>query len=130
VFILIGMNVADQPLRALGSTAAAIAVLLVLAGRGLSIYPLAFLFSRSRWKLPATFQHTLFWGGLRGALALALALAVPTSVPERTAIVLTAFVVVAFSILVQGLTMPMLIRHFDLARKHSEEAVAAPASAS
>jgi CPA1 family monovalent cation:H+ antiporter len=130
VFILIGMNVADQPLRALGSTAAAIAVLLVLAGRGLSIYPLAFLFSRSRWKLPATFQHTLFWGGLRGALALALALAVPTSVPERTAIVLTAFVVVAFSILVQGLTMPMLIRHFDLARKHSEEAVVAPASAS
>jgi len=130
VFILIGMNVADQPLRALGSTAAAIAVLLVLAGRGLSIYPLAFLFSRSRWKLPATFQHTLFWGGLRGALALALALAVPASVPERTAIVLTAFVVVAFSILVQGLTMPMLIRHFDLARKHSEEAVAAPASAS
>ena len=126
VFILIGMNVADQPLRALGSTAAMVAILLVLAGRCISIYPLAALFARSRWRLPASFQHTLFWGGLRGALALALALAVPTTVPERDAIILTAFVVVAFSILVQGLTMPWLIRRFGLGRKAPVEAVAAP----
>jgi len=59
----------------------------------------------------------LFWGGLRGALALALALAVPTTVPERSAIILTAFVVVAFSILVQGLTMPWLVNRLDLGRK-------------
>jgi len=117
VFILIGMNVADQPLTALGSAAAAVAIALVLAGRGLSIYPLAALFRASRWKLPASYQHTLFWGGLRGALALALALAVPANVPERTAIILTAFVAVAFSILVQGLTMPWLIRRFDLGRR-------------
>ena len=126
VFILIGMNVADQPLRALGSTAAAVAIVLVLAGRGLSVYPLAALFRRSRWKLPASFQHTLFWGGLRGALALALALAVPPAVPERIPIILTAFVVVAFSILVQGLTMPWLIKRLGLSRKPPEEAVAAP----
>ena len=60
------------------------------------------------------YQHVLFWGGLRGALALALALAVPASVAERDAIIVTAFVVVAFSILVQGLTMPWLIRRFAL----------------
>jgi CPA1 family monovalent cation:H+ antiporter len=115
VFILIGMNVADQPLRALGSGAAAVAIVLVLAGRGVSIYPLAALFRFSRWQLPASYQHILFWGGLRGALALALALAVPATVAERDAIVLTAFIVVAFSILVQGLTMPWLIQRFDLA---------------
>jgi CPA1 family monovalent cation:H+ antiporter len=69
----------------------------------------------------------LFWGGLRGALALALALAVPPTVPERYAIILTAFVVVGFSILVQGLTMPWLIRSFGLARKQpGGEQVAAP----
>jgi len=122
VFILIGMNAADQPLRQLG-WAGAVAVLLVLAGRALSIYPLAALFSATRWKLPATYQHTLFWGGLRGALALALALAVPPSVAERNAIIVTAFVVVAFSILVQGLTMPWLIKRFGL-----DEPVAAPAT--
>jgi CPA1 family monovalent cation:H+ antiporter len=129
VFILIGMNVANQPLRLLGSGAAAAAILLVLAGRGLSIYPLAALFSRSGWRLSAAYQHTLFWGGLRGALALALALAIPATVPERNAIIVTAFVVVAFSILVQGLTMPMLIKRFGLAGKQPEEPVAAPAEA-
>ena len=113
VFILIGLNSASLPLRQLGSVGA-IAVALVLLGRAVSIYPLAAVFSSSRWKLPASYQHTLFWGGLRGALALALALAVPGTVPERTAIIVTAFVVVAFSILVQGLTMPWLIKRLGL----------------
>ena len=113
VFILIGLNAASLPLRQLGSVGA-IAIVLVLLGRAISIYPLAVLFGGSRWKLPPAYQHTLFWGGLRGALALALALAVPATVPERTAIIVTAFVVVAFSILVQGLTMPWLINRFGL----------------
>lgn len=130
VFILIGMSVANQPLHRLGSVAASVAVVLVLAGRGLSIYPLAALYRRSRWHLPPSFQHTLFWGGLRGALALALALAIPAAVPERGAIIFAAFVVVAFSILVQGLTMPWLINHLQLARKEPEEAVAAPRAGS
>jgi CPA1 family monovalent cation:H+ antiporter len=130
VFILIGMNAANQPLGQLGSLAAVVAILLVLAGRGLSIYPIAALFSRSRWRLPASYQHTLFWGGLRGALALALALAVPPTVAERDVIIVTAFVVVAFSILVQGLTMPALIKRFDLSRRQPEEPVAAPQPAS
>jgi CPA1 family monovalent cation:H+ antiporter len=126
VFILIGMSVANQPLHRLGSAAAA-AILLVLAGRGLSVYPLSALFTWSRWRVKPALQHTLFWGGLRGALALALALAVPQTVAERDAIILTAFVVVAFSILVQGLTMPWLINRLQLGRPRQAEApVAAP----
>ncbi len=125
VFILIGMNDAHQPVHRLGALASAAAILLVLAGRALTIYPLSAFFIGSRWQLKASFQHTLFWGGLRGALALALALAVPANIPERNAIILSAFVVVAFSILVQGLTMPMLIKHFELAGKNNQGAVAA-----
>ena len=116
-------------LHLLGYGAAGAAILLVLLGRAVSIYPLAAAFRRSRWSLPASFQHTLFWGGLRGALALALALAVPASVPERGAIILTAFLVVAFSILVQGLTMPWLIKRLRLDRTEPEETVAAPPAA-
>jgi CPA1 family monovalent cation:H+ antiporter len=101
----------------------------VIAGRGLSIYPLAALFRWSRWRLTAAYQHTLFWGGLRGALALALALAVPSAVPERNAIILAAFAVVAFSILVQGQTMPGLIRKLHLGRKQPAPAVARSAPA-
>lgn len=128
VFILIGMSVANQPLHRLGADAAAAAVLLVLAGRAISVYPLSALFIRSRWQLKASAQHTLFWGGLRGALALALALAIPPSVPERGAILLTAFLVVSFSILVQGLTMPWLIKRLGLARNASQSHVAAQQS--
>ena len=49
-------------------------------------------------------------GGLRGALALALALGLPADVPLRGTIVTVAFGVVAFSIVVQGLTMTPLLR--------------------
>ena len=121
VFILIGMNVGDLPLGAVGLATAGIAIFVVLAGRALAVYPLAVLFHGSRWKLPVTYQHTLFWGGLRGALALALALAVPDTVAERGAIILTAFIVVAFSILVQGLTMPWLIKRFGLAASKADD---------
>ena len=130
VFIIIGMNAANQPLRDLGSATAGIAIVAVLIGRLISAYPLSALFLASRWRVPLRFQHVLFWGGLRGALALALALAVPPTVAERGAIIVTAFVVVAFSILVQGLTMPWLVRRLGLAAQRSEEPVAAPAAES
>jgi len=39
---------------------------------------------------------------------------VPTSVPERSEIIVIAFAVVAFSIFVQGLTMPWLIKRLKL----------------
>jgi len=55
-------------------------------------------------------QHILFWGGLRGALALALALGLPPELPDRSQIVTVSFAVVAFSIFVQGLTITPLLR--------------------
>lgn len=113
VFILIGGNEAHLPLRVFGG-AALVAALLVLAGRALAVYPLAALFGRTRLRLSLAYQHVLFWGGLRGALALALALAVPDSVPERAEIVVVAFAVVALSIFGQGLTMPWLIKRLRL----------------
>ncbi len=54
---------------------------------------------------------------MRGALALALALAVPEAVPEKGAIIVAAFAIVAFSIFAQGLTMPWLIRVLKLRTK-------------
>jgi len=113
VFILIGGNEAHLPLRDFAG-AALVMTLVVLAGRAIAVYPLAALFSRTSLRLSLGYQHVLFWGGLRGALALALALAVPTSVPERSEIIVIAFAVVAFSIFVQGLTMPWLIKRLKL----------------
>jgi CPA1 family monovalent cation:H+ antiporter len=56
-------------------------------------------------------------GRLRGALALALALAIPATLPLRHEIVVVTFGVVAFSIVVQGLTMPLLLRRLGFLRK-------------
>jgi len=59
-------------------------------------------------------QHILWWGGLRGALALALAL--PRSFPLYNEILITAFGVVVFAVVVQGLTMPLLLRKLEIDR--------------
>ena len=117
VFLLIGMQLEDAPISRLGWETAAVAILLVLVGRAVAVYPLSNLFRPTKLAVSFPFQHVLFWGGLRGALGLALALTVPASVPERGAIILSAFVVVAFSIFVQGLTMPWLVERLGLTRK-------------
>jgi CPA1 family monovalent cation:H+ antiporter len=113
VFILIGAYVAQQGTR-IFTLSAVIAIGLVLVGRILAVYPLCALFARSALKVDRRYQHVLVWGGLRGALALALALAIPDSVPEKGAIIAAAFAVVAFSIFVQSLTMPAVIRGLRL----------------
>jgi CPA1 family monovalent cation:H+ antiporter len=89
---------------------AAVATLLVLLARAAAIYPVAGLFARSRSAIDRMTSTIMLWGGLRGALALALALAIPVSLPEHDALIGVAFAVVAFSIFVQGATMPMLLR--------------------
>jgi CPA1 family monovalent cation:H+ antiporter len=61
------------------------------------------------WVLPRH-QHILFWGGLRGALALALALGLPSQLAYREEIIATVFGIVIFSIFVQGLTIKPLLR--------------------
>src|SRR5690348_14887285 len=125
VFLLIGMQLVGVSVTRLGWETAAIAILLVLAGRAVAVYPLSSLFGPSALRVPLGFQNVLFWGGLRGALALALALTVPLTVPERNPIILSAFVVVAFSIFVQGLTMPWLVERLGLTRKQRAKPVAA-----
>jgi CPA1 family monovalent cation:H+ antiporter len=114
VFLLIGLAVADISLVRLGPGTMAVVIVLVLAGRALTVYPVCALFSWSRWAIPWREQHVLWWGGLRGALALALALALPMGMARRDDILVATFAVVVFSVVVQGLTMPLLMRMLDV----------------
>jgi len=113
IFLLIGGREASMPILTVLAAAGAAVVLAVL-GRAAAVYPVTLAFARGRLAVSWAYKHVLFWGGLRGALALALALALPGSVPERGEIVVVAFAVVAFSILVQGLSMPWLIKALKL----------------
>jgi CPA1 family monovalent cation:H+ antiporter len=111
IFLLIGIHEAEQDFSALWVTAI-IAIALVKLGRAVAVYPICLLFSHGKNKVPSSYQHIMFWGGLRGALSLALALGLPVDLPYRNQIVTMAFAVVAFSVIVQGLTMIPLLRHF------------------
>ena len=86
------------------------AILLVTLGRACAVYPCCAVFGRSALRVEGRHQHVLFWGGLRGALALALAMGLPSSVTQKEMIVSVSFAVVAFSVFVQGLTMTPLLR--------------------
>ncbi|MBV1702703.1 MAG: sodium:proton antiporter [Hyphomicrobiales bacterium] len=111
VFLLIGLTLAGMAFSRLSGLAYLVVIALVLVARALTVYPLCLLFTRSRWAIPLRAQHVLWWGGLRGALGLALALSLPPSLPFRDEILIATFAVVAFSVIVQGLTMPPLLRH-------------------
>ena len=110
VFLLIGMHEAQQDFSKVWLLAL-IAVCVVKMSRGLAIYPVGLVFSGHKLRLPWAQQHILFWGGLRGALALALAMGLPDTVPFRGQIVTVAFAVVAFSIVVQGMTIKPLLEY-------------------
>jgi CPA1 family monovalent cation:H+ antiporter len=110
VFLLIGVAASRISFSMLGYTSLCVTILLVLLGRAASIYPLSLMLGFSRWRIALADQHVLFWGGLRGALGLALALSLPDSLPMRGTVVIATFGVVTFSVIVQGLTMPVLLR--------------------
>jgi len=103
------MHVAHQNFVAIWLPAA-IAIALVTLGRAVAIYPCCLLFLPTRLRVAWKHQHVLFWGGLRGAVALALALGLPPTVPLREDIIAISFAVVAFSVFVQGLSMVPFLR--------------------
>lgn len=109
IFLLIGMREAHENFAAIGLPAVG-AVALVTLGRAVAIYPCCLLFSRSSLRVTMKHQHVLFWGGLRGAVALALALGLPAELQRREEIITISFAVVAFSVFVQGLTVAPFLR--------------------
>ena len=62
---------------------------------------------------------TLSWGGLRGGLSIALALSVPAG-EGRSWILATTYIVVVFSIVIQGGSMDLLMRRFGAAKATEE----------
>jgi len=97
-----------------GSVAIVFAVL--LAGRALIVYGFGALARWRRRDLPWRWQHAIAWGGLRGAVPIALALGLPADLAGRDTLLIIVFGVVFLSLLVQGLTMPVLLRRLKLAR--------------
>src|SRR3954469_8322388 len=54
-------------------------------------------------------RMVLAWSGMRGAVSLAAALALPAQTPQRDLVVFLTFAVILATLVVQGLTLPVLI---------------------
>ena len=78
----------------------------------------AFLFRRDKDTGPAAapWSHALVigWAGLRGVVTLATAFLIPEDVPFRETLIFAAMVVTAGTLLLQGLTLPVLVRALKL----------------
>lgn len=113
IFLLIGIREVKQNFSGIWMLAL-LAIGLVMLGRVLAVYPICLLFSKTSLRIKLPDQHILFWGGLRGALALALALGLPDDVPYDGQIVTITFAVVAFSIIIQGITITPFLRYLKV----------------
>ncbi|HZL18512.1 MAG TPA: cation:proton antiporter [Polyangia bacterium] len=107
LFGLIGLEALIVPFTPRAVVAGLVAVPVVIVARlvvvGGTLVPLA-----GRRGLPARTIPILTWGGLRGGLALALALALEPDIAGAPLLTMT-YVVVVFSIVVQGLTFRRLL---------------------
>jgi len=113
LFVLIGMEVLVLTFSGLHILAGAIAVPMVLLARFVTIgVPVTVL---RRWMPFAPHAvRVLTWGGLRGGISVALALSLPDATARdkatRMTLLAVTYFVVAFSIIVQGLTIGRLVR--------------------
>jgi CPA1 family monovalent cation:H+ antiporter len=120
VFLLIGLDV-NVALLVANIGPIAIAVLAVITSRAIVVYGLNFLVNLRGKSVPFSYQHVLFWGGLRGAVSLALALSLPVVLVERDLLRVMAFGVVLFTLLVQGTTIKWLLKKLGLMRQDDDQ---------
>ncbi len=107
LFLLLGLEIAALEPNWLRFSAAAASVPLALAARWCSVTLAA---------LPLNLNETrkfaglaiLTWGGLRGGISVALALSLPAG-PDRDLLLASCYVIVLFTIIVQGLTFGRVV---------------------
>lgn len=145
VFMLIGLQlpfvlagIREYSFGQLLKYGALFSVMLILL-RLIWMFPGAYLANLIRTRLlhqyvklpPARQIFVIGWTGMRGVLALAAALSLPekladgTVFPQRNLIIFLTFCVILVTLVLQGLTLPPLIRALGLAgvtgHKHEEE---------
>jgi Na+/H+ antiporter len=142
LFVLIGLQLpsildAVSGISALTLAGYALATIAVVVGtRFVWMYTVPYLVraldrrpSQVARRVSAGPRTVVAWSGMRGAVSLAAALALPLETdagapfPERELLIFLAYCVVLFTVVVQGLTLPGLIRRLDVRDDGIEEQV-------
>lgn len=117
LFVVIGLHIAIVPQDPSLFLTATAAIVICLSARWLSVYlPLSGLSAVGALRADRLgLTNLLTWGGLRGGLAVAMALSLPDGT-EKDVILRMTYGVVAFSIIVQGLTISRFFKADQLKR--------------
>jgi Na+/H+ antiporter len=124
VFLLIGLQakwLLDDVQESVLSTGRIVAVcgltlVAVIALRMAWVFPARYLLVRpapdpvTGKKPPWTYTFLIGWAGMRGVVTLAAAFVIPRDTEHREVLLLIAFTVVAGTLLIQGLSLPMFAR--------------------
>lgn len=117
LFVLMGYSITQLDPQVMSISAGIIAIIIVLLSRFISVgIPYTLMgFGTNKTKLNPEFKEitVLTWSGLRGGLAFALSLSLIDQ-PGGHFIIYITYVVVAFSIVVQGLTIGKLVTKLKL----------------
>jgi Na+/H+ antiporter len=128
VFLLIGLQArwilgdvekSDVPISNVVTLCAATLVAVILL-RLVWVFPARFVLVRpgpdKETGRHPSWQHTtvLGWAGMRGVVTLAAAFAIPEQFDYRETLILTALVVAAGTLFIQGSTLPWLVRRLGL----------------
>ena len=117
LFLLVGMSVKYENIPAMvGATL--LVVILVLGARAISVYNLL-PFATRIFHLPRVSmadRHIMWWGGLKGGLAIAVVLSIPDSLPEKQYLFDLTIGVVMFTLLVSAPTIGTLMERLGLNR--------------
>lgn len=111
LFVLIGMEILVLTYNGQYILAGLLCIPTLLLARYLSLMLPIKLYSKKLDFMPGT-NLIMTWGGLRGGISIALALSL-TSEMHRDLFLVITYVIVVFSIIVQGLTVGKLIKKLD-----------------
>lgn len=113
LFVMIGFEILIIPFENNFFIAGVISIVIVLVARLISIGIPISLMKLKRTFIPNTVL-VMAWGGLRGGISVALALSLHPDM-SRELIVTMTYIVVVFSIVVQGLTISPLVKKLKIA---------------
>lgn len=120
LFLLIGLELLVLNLSGRAIAVGAILIVVVLAAR-FAATSIPVMLLKSRREFSPGVIRILTWGGLRGGISVALALGIPKDFEYRQEFLVATYVVVVFSIVVQGLTLKPLVARVVRAGDEEEE---------